>query len=109
MKNNSHLTISKARILFYISPRIASTCASSRAYIYPVIIKYMSKQNLEKILKKELEVLNDQIDEKIIRGLSYAKEARRHKFILTSLSNIRRESRSDSSWLVKPFSTFSII
>lgn len=64
----------------------------------------MSKQNLEKILKKELEVLNDQIDEKIIRGLSYAREARRHKFILTSLSNIRRESRTDSGWLTRSFS-----
>ncbi|MCX6701837.1 MAG: hypothetical protein NTX96_01415 [Candidatus Zambryskibacteria bacterium] len=70
----------------------------------------MSKQNLEKVLRRELEVLNDQIDEKIIRGLSYAREAKRHKFILSSLANIHRESRSDSGWLVKSFSsTFSII
>ena len=66
----------------------------------------MSKQNLEKILKKELEVLNDQIDEKIIKGLSYAREAKRHRFILSSLANIRRESRLNSSWLTR---TFSII
>lgn len=69
----------------------------------------MSKQSLEKILRKELEVLNDQIDEKIIRGLSYAKEAKRHKFILSSLANIGRETKSNSGWLTKSFNNFSII
>lgn len=65
----------------------------------------MSKQNLEKILRRELEVLNDQIDQKIIKGLSYAREAKRHKFLLSSLANVRREARSSSGWL----RTFSII
>ncbi|MBA3732894.1 hypothetical protein H0W91_00785 [Patescibacteria group bacterium] len=66
----------------------------------------MSKQNLERALRRELEVLNDQIDEKIIKGLSYSKEARRHKFILQSLSNIRR---SQTNWMMRSFGTFSII
>lgn len=66
----------------------------------------MSKQNLEKILRRELEALNDQIDEKIIKGLSYAREAKRHKFLLSSLANVRREVRSNSGWLTR---TFSII
>jgi hypothetical protein len=64
----------------------------------------MSKQNLEKVLRKELEIINDQIDEKIIKGLSYVREAKRHKFILSSLADIRRELRSDSGWLTRSFS-----
>ena len=68
----------------------------------------MSKQNLEKTLRKELEILNDLIDRKIIRGLSYAREASRHKFILSSLSNIRRTD-SRVGWPTRMFSTFSIM
>ena len=67
----------------------------------------MSQRNLEKVLRRELEVLNDVIDHKIIRGLSYAKEARRHKFIQSNLADISR-AQTGSSW-IKSFSTFSII
>ena len=62
----------------------------------------MSKQNLEKTLLRELEILNDQIDEKIIKGMSYVREARRHKFILSNLASIRRASRSQS-WFGRSF------
>ncbi|MEQ1561148.1 MAG: hypothetical protein ABL899_00330 [Nitrospira sp.] len=67
----------------------------------------MSKYNLEKSLRRELVTLNDVIDHKIIRGLSYAKEARRHKFILSSLSNIRRTK--SSNWMIRSFGPFSLI
>ena len=67
----------------------------------------MSKQNLEKTLKKELEILNDQIDQKIIKGLSYAKESRRHKFILQSLINLRRSENSGSGWFSRSFNLAS--
>ena len=67
----------------------------------------MSKHNFEKTLRKELEILNDRIDEKIIRGLSYAVEARRHKFILSQLSSLKRASRSGSGWFVKSLSLMS--
>ncbi|KND48222.1 MAG: hypothetical protein AB201_01330 [Parcubacteria bacterium C7867-006] len=60
----------------------------------------MSKQNFEKSLKKELRVLNEIIDMKIVRGLSYAQEARRHKFILNSLTNIKR---TKSGWMLRSF------
>ncbi len=66
----------------------------------------MSKQTFEKTLVRELEVLNDIIDRKIVRGLSYAREARRHKTILMNLSNIRR---AKSNWMVRSFSSFSLI
>lgn len=57
----------------------------------------MSKQNFEKALRDELEILNDTIDRKIIKGLSYTREARRHKMILSQILDIRRKS-SRSSW-----------
>lgn len=58
----------------------------------------MSKQQLEKALRRELEFLNKRIDEKIIRGLSYTKEARRHKYIVSSLDSIRR---SRQNWMMR--------
>jgi hypothetical protein len=54
----------------------------------------MSKQKLEKELRKELVALNRQIDAKILRGLSYAKEARQHKYLLASISNLRKYQSS---------------
>ena len=78
-------------------------------YISEILIKnIMSKQNLEKTFKKELEILNDQIDRKIIKGLSYAKESRRHKFILQSLNSLSRNN-SQSNWFSKSFSLASFI
>lgn len=68
----------------------------------------MSKQNLEKILRDELEVLNDVIDHKIIKGLSYTREAKRHKFILSSLASIRR-NKIKSHWMVRSLGFASII
>lgn len=64
----------------------------------------MQKRNLEKMLLKELRVLNDQIDEKIIRGVSYSREARRHKFIVSSLDSIRRSRQSWIMRAIKPLS-----
>ena len=67
----------------------------------------MSKQNLEKALRRELEVINDIIDQKIIKGLSYGREARRHKFLLSSIANLRRATRTHSGWFSKSFSLVS--
>ena len=67
----------------------------------------MSKQNLEKELRSELEALNDQIDRKIIKGLSYVREARRHKFLLGSLARLRRSATTHSSWFIRSFSLVS--
>lgn len=67
----------------------------------------MSKQTLERELRRELDLLNDVIDKKIIRGLSYAREARRHKFILSNLSSIRRTQTG--GWFERSIASFSII
>jgi hypothetical protein len=68
----------------------------------------MSKQNLEKELKKELTILNYVIDQKILKGRSYSKEARRHKIILASLNNLKALSNR-SSWFGRSISSFSLI
>ena len=62
----------------------------------------MSKQNMERALRRELENINDKIDAKIIRGLSYVQESRRHKFIVNSLNNIKK-TRVSSNWFGKTF------
>lgn len=59
----------------------------------------MSNYNLEKSLRRELVNLNEQIDRKIIRGVSYAKEAHQHKLVLSSLARLRQRSRSQFGWL----------
>lgn len=59
----------------------------------------MSKRNLEKNIKDEMDKLNDTIDLKIIRGLPYKREASRHKFLLMRLMDLRRFSTINSSLL----------
>jgi len=66
----------------------------------------MTQTNVEKSLRRQLEILNDIIDRKIVRGFSYSREAQEHKFVLQKLSNIRR---AKSNWMVRSFSNFSII
>ena len=59
----------------------------------------MSKYILEKNIKDELKKLNDVIDVKIIRGVSYKREALRHRFLLYRLSDLHRLPRFHSNWL----------
>ncbi len=68
----------------------------------------MSKRKLEKTVLHELRALNDTIDEKIIKGLSYSRESRRHKFLLSSLSQLRKAD-SRGSWFGRSFSLSSFI
>jgi hypothetical protein len=65
----------------------------------------MSKQNVEKILFKELEALNNTIDMKIIKGLDYSKEAREHKYLLARLI----QSKKGSKPILSLFSRFSSV
>jgi hypothetical protein len=52
----------------------------------------MSKTILIKELKKEINNLNAVIDMKIIRGLPYKTEARRHKFLQKQLQSLSWKS-----------------
>ncbi len=63
----------------------------------------MSKYNLEKALRRELEILNEQIDRKIMRGVSYSAESKRHKYVLMSLANLRRSQVSN--WFGRSFAS----
>lgn len=51
----------------------------------------MSKSHfLRQAIKRELEDLNHKIDSKIVRGRSYIREARRHKYLLSQLYGLNR-------------------
>lgn len=52
----------------------------------------MSKYELRKTIQKELRELNYRIDMKIVRGLSYRQEARRHKFLLMQFDRLSRQA-----------------
>ena len=43
----------------------------------------MTKIQIKRAMKRELNMLNETIDWKIMRGLSYRREAGRHKFLLS--------------------------
>lgn len=46
----------------------------------------MNKKETIKSIQKEIDCINKRIDEKIVRGLPYKTEARRHKILLSQLS-----------------------
>lgn len=51
----------------------------------------MTQLNLEKTLRGQLQVLNDIIDRKIVRGLPYSLEAKQHKYILKRLESLKKD------------------
>jgi len=53
---------------------------------------------LEKTIREELRKVNDIIDLKILRGISYRRDAIRHRFLLSRLSDMHRPKWT-SSWL----------
>ncbi len=57
----------------------------------------MSKNNLIKTIETELSKINQQIDLKIIKGVSYARESKQHKFLLSRLS--RFAQASNANWM----------
>ena len=58
----------------------------------------MSKFTLEKKIKSELKAINDVIDLKIIKGVSYKREALRHRFLLYRLVDLHRLPKFQSNW-----------
>ena len=70
-----------------------------------ISLNRMSKYQIAKAVQKELEVLNRRIDHKILRGLSYTPEARRHKMLLSHLARVNRHA--SPSIFSRLFSTFS--
>lgn len=58
----------------------------------------MSKYTLIKTIQMELEKLNMEIDLKIIKGIAYGRESRRHRFLASQLSNLSRP-KSNQGWI----------
>ncbi len=52
----------------------------------------MSKFKIVYNVQKEIKKLNNTIDLKIIKGLPYKAEARRHKFLMTQFNSFERQS-----------------
>lgn len=50
----------------------------------------MTQHQYQHRLESELDSLNSLIDEKIIRGLSYRSEAKRHKMLIKQARQMRR-------------------
>ncbi|MDD5318310.1 MAG: hypothetical protein PHF79_00605 [Candidatus Pacebacteria bacterium] len=50
----------------------------------------MSKGDMIKTINSELQNLNREIDLKILKGLPYKREAKRHKFLLSQLHSLTR-------------------
>lgn len=61
----------------------------------------MSKYEIARSLKKEIRKINRVIDMKIIQGLSYHLESRRHKFLT---SQLRHLVPAQPSWLGRSMS-----
>lgn len=57
----------------------------------------MNKSDTIKTIQIELQRLNQDIDLKIIRGHSYHREAKRHRFLTVQLS--RLTARENGGWL----------
>lgn len=51
----------------------------------------MSKSKLLSTISSELEEINNQIDWKVIKGIPYRREAKRHKLLLSMLADIKRQ------------------
>ena len=58
----------------------------------------MSKQQVERTIRAELSLLNSIIDQKIIYGRGYKREATRHKQLLTQLTRLERAHLVRASW-----------
>jgi len=66
----------------------------------------MTQGDLITTIQEELQILNREIDYKIIKGFDYHTEAKRHKFLLRQLHNLTRTYQS-TGWLQRASSLVS--
>ncbi len=64
----------------------------------------MSKHQVLRTIKDEIKRLNHEIDLRIIKGMSYKEQSRRHKFLMSQLNTL---VRSRPSWFGRSFSAVS--
>ncbi len=58
----------------------------------------MSKHQIVKSLRSEIKKINYVIDQKIIQGVPYGRESRRHKFLISQMNRLNPPSRN---WLAR--------
>jgi hypothetical protein len=63
----------------------------------------MSKHQAIKTIRTEIERLNQEIDLRIIKGVSYKREALRHKFLMNQLARLAPRR---SNWFGKIISSY---
>jgi hypothetical protein len=63
----------------------------------------MSREKLVKTLNSEIREINEIIDMKVIRGVSYRTEAKRHKLLVRMLQDVNRRIQSRSAWSFASF------
>ncbi|MES3006004.1 MAG: hypothetical protein V4664_03605 [Patescibacteria group bacterium] len=63
----------------------------------------MTKMTLVYNINKELRKVNDRIDQKIVRGESYDREARRHRELRTQLRQVERDAAFSRSFSLMSF------
>ncbi len=61
----------------------------------------MSKHQIVKSLRSEIKKINYVIDQKIIQGAPYSREARRHKFLISQLNRLTPQS---TNWFSRSMS-----
>lgn len=59
----------------------------------------MSKTKLLSTISSELQTINEAIDWKIIKGIPYGREARRHRLLVSMLSDIKGSARQGTGFL----------
>ena len=52
----------------------------------------MSSNTFKKAIERELQKLNEEIDNKIVKGISYINESKRHKILSRQLDNFNRRN-----------------
>ena len=63
----------------------------------------MSKEKLVKTISREIAQINETIDMKVIQGVSYKQEAKRHKLLISMLADVSRRAQTQSRWSFASF------
>ena len=63
----------------------------------------MTKMSLVYMISKELRKVNDKIDQKIVRGMSYDRESQRLKQLVSQLRQVERDAAFNRSFSLMSF------
>ena len=89
------LTVNERSLILYIYKKVVHLSIKFATRQQNIMSKFV----LEKSIQAELKKVNDVIDIKIIRGISYKRDALRHRFLLNRLSDLHRLPKFQSNWL----------